>query len=92
MCNGIFTIIQLCMFNAILGFVNLASAIFMLIMFVLKANIVMLCHTFFVVHAVKSAIVATCIQTVSSQYVILRTVLVLPHHKFCSIAKLAFFH
>ena len=42
-CNGI---------NAMLGFVNMASAICMLI-------IVMLCHTFFIVHVVKSAIVAT---------------------------------
>ena len=45
-CNGI---------NALLGFVNMASAICML-------TIVMLCHTVFVVHVVKSAIVATYMQ------------------------------
>ena len=39
---------------------------------VLNASIVMPCHTFFVVHVVKSAIVAICMQTGSSQYVILR--------------------
>ena len=72
MCNGICTIIQLCMFNAMLGFVDIASAICVLTMSVLNASIVMLCHTFFVVLAVKSAIVATCMQTGSSQYVILR--------------------
>ena len=38
----------------------------------LNANIVMLCHTFFVVNVVKSAIVATCMQTGSSQHAILR--------------------
>ena len=73
MCNGIFTIIHLCMFNAVLGLVNMASAICMLTMSVMNASIVMLCHTFFVVIAVESEIIATCMQTVSSQYVILRT-------------------
>ena len=72
LCNGISNIIQLCMFNAMLGFVNMASAICMLTLSVLSAIIAMLCHTFFVVHVVKSAIVATCMQTVGSQYVIIR--------------------
>ena len=72
MCNDIFTIIQLCMFNVMSGFVNMASAIFMLTLSVLNANIVILCHTFFVVHEVQSAIVATCMLNGSSQYVILR--------------------
>ena len=70
-CNGIFTIIQLCMSDAILRFVNMASAICMLTLSVLNASIVVLCHTFFVVHVVKSAIVETCMQTGSTQYVIL---------------------
>ena len=52
---------------------NLASAICMLTLSVLSASIVMLCHAFFVVHVVKSALVATCMQTVSSQYVISRS-------------------
>ena len=47
------------MFNAMLGFVNMASAICILTLSLLNANIVMLCHTFFVVNVVKSAIVAT---------------------------------
>ena len=51
----------------------MASAICVLAMSVLNASIVMPCHTFFVVHAVKSAIVATCMQTVISQFIILRT-------------------
>ena len=62
----IFTFIQLCMFNAMLGFVTMASAICMVTLSVLNASIVMLCHTFFVVHVVKSAVVATCMQTGSS--------------------------
>ena len=72
MCNGIFTIIQLCVFNSMLGFVNMASAMCMLTLSVLNASSVMLCHTFFVVHVVKSAIVATCMQTGGSQSVISR--------------------
>ena len=59
------------MFNAMFGFVNVDSVICMLTLSVLNASIVMLSHTFFVVHVVKSAIVATCIQTGSSQYIIL---------------------
>ena len=42
---------------------------FMLTMSVVNASIFMLCHTLFVVHVVKSAISATNMQTVSSQYV-----------------------
>ena len=34
MCNGSFTIIQLCTFNAMLGFVNMASAICILTLYV----------------------------------------------------------
>ena len=37
---GIFTIMQLCMFNDMLGFVNMASAICMLTMSVLNASII----------------------------------------------------
>ena len=57
MCNGISTFIQLCMFNAMLGFVNMASAICMLTLSFFSASIVMLCHA---------------LQTVSSQYAILK--------------------
>ena len=39
----------------------MASAFCMLTMSVLNASMVMLGHTFFVVHAFKSAIFATCI-------------------------------
>ena len=46
MCNGILTIIQLCMFNATLEFLNMASVICMLTLSVLSESIVMLCHTF----------------------------------------------
>ena len=40
------------MFNAMLGSVNMASAICMLTMSALIASIVILCHTFFVVQFV----------------------------------------
>ena len=56
------------MFNAMLGFVNMASAICILTLSLLNANIVMLCHTFFVVNVVKSAIVATCMPTGRTQH------------------------
>ena len=52
------------------NFVNMNSANCMLKITVLKACIVMLCHTIFVVHAVIYAVVTTCMQTVSSKYVI----------------------
>ena len=47
------------MFNAMFRFLNMASAMCMLTLSLLNASIVMLRHTSFVVHVVKSAIVAT---------------------------------
>ena len=52
LCMCIFTIIQLCMSNAMLGFVNKASAICMLTLSLLNASSVNLCHTIFGVHVV----------------------------------------
>ena len=60
------------MVNAMLGYVNMASAICILTLSLLNASGVMLCQTVLVMHVVKSAIVATCMQTGSSQHVILR--------------------
>ena len=50
----------------------MATATCMLILSVLHVSIVILCHMFFVVHVVTSAISATYMQTVSRQYVIFK--------------------
>ena len=60
-------ILSLCVCNGISTY--MVSAIRIPTISVLSVSIVRLCQTFFVVRALKSAVVATCMQTGSSQYV-----------------------